>query len=436
MFEFELSECDTAATIAAVEDNERVAVQTETRRLLIALHWADLHPGDAVDPDGLPGRECPVQVGGPGTPDIADFCLASLGTALKTTAGSAARLIGDALDLRHRLPATWAAVRAGQGPVYQARRVAYATRHLSKAQAGAVDARIAPRVGRVSFGRLQSLLEAYIYEADPDGADAAAEAAAQERFVRLGQTSEHGLRFIIARVSAGDAVWIDAMVARLAEILRLEGDSDPVDVRRSKAIALYHQPAEMLRLLCLHQHDDGVGEPEESRPEPVEGPAPDDVDDACPQPVEGREAEDSGRRLQIVPPPFDPAKARPRAIVYVHLSEAALLTGRGIARVEGVGPVLVSRLGLLIGDRTQIILKPVIDLNNMPAPVDSYEIPDVIREHLRLRQPVDVFPYAAGGSRRMDLDHTLRYVPTGPGRTARADLGSGSSDRWRGITTG
>ena len=133
-----------------------------------------------------------------------------------------------------------------------------------------MDARIAPRVGRVSFGRLQSLLEAYIYEADPDGADAAAEAAAQERFVRLGQTSEHGLRFIIARVSAGDAVWIDAMVARLAEILRLEGDSDPVDVRRSKAIALYHQPAEMLRLLCLHQHDDGVGEPEESRPEPVD----------------------------------------------------------------------------------------------------------------------------------------------------------------------
>ena len=42
----------------------------------------------------------------------------------------------------------------------------------------------------------------------------------------------------------GDAAWIDAMVARLAEILRLEGDCDPVDVRRSKAIALYHQPAE------------------------------------------------------------------------------------------------------------------------------------------------------------------------------------------------
>ncbi len=63
----------------------------------------------------------------------------------------------------------------------------------------------------------------------------------------------------------------------------------------------------------------------------------------------------------------------------------------------------------------------------MPAPVDSYEIPDVIREHLRLRQPVDVFPYAAGGSRRTDLDHTLRYVHPDhggpPGQTGVGKLG-------------
>ena len=120
-----------------------------------------------------------------------------------------------------------------------------------------------------------------------------------------------------------------------------------------------------------------------------------------------------------MPPPFDPARARPRAVVYVHLSEAALSAGRGIARVEDIGPVLLTRLGQLLGDQTQILLKPVIDVNEVPAPVDSYEIPDRIRHHLRLRQPVDVFPYAAGPStgsgRRMDLDHTLRFIPPGPG---------------------
>ena len=260
-------------------------------------------------------------------------------------------MIGDALDLRHRLPVTWAAVRAGQGPVYQARRVAYATRGLTQQQAGQVDARIGTRLGRVSFGRLQSLLEAYVYDADPDGADAAAEAAARDRFVRLGRTSEHGLRFIMARINAGDAAWGDALITRLAEILRLEGDLDTVDVRRSTAFGLLiTQPAEALRLLCLHRHDDDEPEPDE--------PEPADPSTSSGHPGSGPST-GSGPGLQMVPPPFDPAKARPRAIVYVHLSEAALLTGRGIARVEGVGPVLVSRLGLLIGNRTQIILKPV-----------------------------------------------------------------------------
>ncbi len=339
MFENGLSELDAVATVAAVEDNERVAVETESRRLLIALHWADLHPGEAVDPEGLPGRERPRLVGGAGTPAVADFCLASLGTALKTTAGGAARLLGDALDLRHRLPETWGAVRAGQGPVYQARRVAYATRGLTKAQAGQVDARIGPRLGHVSFGRLHTLLEAYVYEADPEGADAAAEAAARERFVRLGQTSEHGLRFIMARVSAGDAVWIDAMVARLAEILRWEGDTDPVDIRRSKALGLFAQPAEMLRLLCLHQHDDdtdgpdGEGpcpepaeepEPHDQCPEPVEGPAP---DDACPEPVEGSELPDG------CPEPVEGSTSSGRSLP---MRAAAVRPGEGPAARGGL----------------------------------------------------------------------------------------------------
>lgn len=73
MFESDLRSWDAEATMAAAEDNERAAIEAETRRLLIAAHWADLHPGDAVDPDGLPGRERPVRLGGEGTPDVADF---------------------------------------------------------------------------------------------------------------------------------------------------------------------------------------------------------------------------------------------------------------------------------------------------------------------------------------------------------------------------
>jgi hypothetical protein len=40
------------------------------------------------------------------------------------------------------------------------------------------------------------------------------------------------------------------------------------------------------------------------------------------------------RSLQITPPPFDPKRVRPRAVVYVHLAAEALTAGTGIARVE------------------------------------------------------------------------------------------------------
>jgi hypothetical protein len=76
----------------------------------------------------------------------------------------------------------------------------------------------------------------------------------------------------------------------------------------------------------------------------------------------------------------------------VHLSEAALSAGSGVARVEDVGPVLLSRLHTLLGDHCSISLKPVIDLPAGHIPVDAYEIPASLREHLLLRYPADVFP--------------------------------------------
>ena len=100
-----------------------------------------------------------------------------------------------------------------------------------------MDQQIAASLGAVSWGRLQTLLEAAIYrEADPEGAEEKAAAAARERFVRLGRTSEHGLKLIIARAAAGDAIWFKATVDRIADILARQGDTDTVDIRRSKAI--------------------------------------------------------------------------------------------------------------------------------------------------------------------------------------------------------
>jgi hypothetical protein len=118
----DLVELDAASTLAAAEANEHILITAETRRLQLAAHWGDLHPGDAVAEDRLPGREHPVRLGGEGTPTVADFAPAELGCVLRMSDGSACRLIGDALDLRHRLRLIWTAALAGQVPAYQARR--------------------------------------------------------------------------------------------------------------------------------------------------------------------------------------------------------------------------------------------------------------------------------------------------------------------------
>jgi hypothetical protein len=145
------------------------------------------------------------------------------------------------------------------------------------------------------------------------------------------------------------------------------------------------------------------------------------------QPSSDPAGRDTHRSLHIIPPPFHPDRARPRAVIYVHLSEEAVRAGSGIARVEDVGPILLNRLRTLLGEHCSINLKPVIDLPAGHTPVDCYEIPARLREQLHLRYPADVFPYAAAVSRRIDLDHTLPYLSPDwggpPGQTRIGNLG-------------
>jgi hypothetical protein len=432
VFENDLVELDATATLAAAEANEHALITAETRRLHIAAHWADLHPGDAIANGRIRGAEHAVRLGGDGTPDVAEFAPAELGCVLRLSDGAAGKLIADALDLRHRLKLTWAAALSRQVPAYQARYLASATRHLSVEQAGCVDACMAPSLGAVSFGRLQTLVDAAIIEADPAGAEQRAAAAAKERFVQLGRSSEHGLKMIIARAAAGDAIWFKATIDRIADILARQGDPDPVEVRRSKAVGILAQPAHALQLLHRHQHDpwDGPTEPADHNQEPGPDQEPDRESDPDQASAENDIDADHGeahQSLHITQPPVDPDKAQPRAIVYVHLSAEALTAGTGIARVEGVGPIVLSRLQMLLGGHCQINLKPVIDLPAGHIPIDCYEIPASLREQILLRYPADVFPYANMISRSVDIDHTIAYLTPDkggpPGQTRIGNLG-------------
>ena len=65
----------------------------------------------------------------------------------------------------------------------------------------------------------------------------------------------------------------------------------------------------------------------------------------------------------------------------------------------------------------------MIDLHDAVS-VDAYEIPDRIRERVKLIHPVEVFPYGTRETHAaMDLDHIQPYDPLGPpGQTNPANL--------------
>ncbi len=100
-------------------------------------------------------------------------------------------------------------------------------------------------------------------------------------------------------------------------------------------------------------------------------------------------------------------------MLYVHLHQGAVeATTGGVARVEGLGPLLLTQVTTLLA-HTHVTLKPVIDLHDRVS-VNSYEFPEAIKERLHLRVPAEAFPHATRMSRKVDIDHPVPFDPHGP----------------------
>ncbi len=153
---------------------------------------------------------------------------------------SAKHLIGQALELRHRLPRLWRRVQGGDLPAWRARRVAETTIHagLSPEAAAYVDAQLAPYAHRTSASAVDRLVDAAIVRFDPDRAAAEARVAADGRHVTIqeGQVSFAGTMRITAELDLADALDLSAAVTHGAEQLKQLGSEEPLDARRASAV--------------------------------------------------------------------------------------------------------------------------------------------------------------------------------------------------------
>jgi len=283
---------------------------TAIARLAEENRWSD------TDEYTVEGRR-PVRIGADGTELVDETLPLEIAVARGSSVGTATWLLRDVVNLHARHPHTWKAVLAGEFPLWQAQRIAQACADtgLSREQTLAVDQYLQPALGRLGLGRLTRLLRAAMMIAAPDLLAEQARRAKELRYCRRhSDLDDPGSSWLTARVDTADAIFFDAAIDRLADILGEQGDTDDKDHRRAKAVGILATPAHALSLLGVHSRR-GLA---------------DDQD----VPTLTRQVAQT---------------ALPTTQVFVHVHADTLATGSGVARVEQLGPVFVTGLEQILG---------------------------------------------------------------------------------------
>jgi hypothetical protein len=436
---------DARAILDAAEGAQRARILAENQLLVLATSWADMYPAESIHPadHGMPGAARAVRPGGEGTPEVNDLAMAEFSVKIGKGLGAGMAFIGDALDLRHRFPLLWGKLLRGEMFGWQGCKIARLTRPLTYDQARLVDAEVARFAGVVPWTKLENRTLAAIMTVDPERCEQLLAGRKKDRGVWLGRIDEDGLRGVHARVEAAKANRVYAAVDELAGYL--PDDLGTADERRAEAFGMLGDDLQAAELRARHRQPElfdqelaaAVKEIEAETGGPVEES---EVHPALRDKPAGVDVESAVFRaaVQRMLEHLDPAKLLPTASLIIHLSGESLEKGHGVCRVPGVGPTTMGIVKQWLG-HSRVRVRPVIDVNDSPPPVDCYEIPDLHRRHLSLRQPASTFPWSTA-SGRLDLDHVRPFVPRmrggPPGQTSIAKLSPAARTEHRTITHG
>ena len=376
-----VTETDTrSGVLSAARAARRAELEATAGQLRWAAQWAAMHSVDSVhDAAGEVFGETVVPVAGPGAPLVGEFCVAELAAALGMPTDHGRWLLGEALELEHRLPRLWTRVMALDLPAWRARRIARATMHLTVEAADFVDRQIAHLAHRVGPVAVDRLTEEAIARFMPATAAAQAAAAADGRHLTVDhrQVSFAGTSKVYGELDLADALDLDAALTARATHLKTLGSPLDLDARRAAAAGEIARAD--LTLDLHHPH-----EPTTDRP----------------------------------------VRGTRQTVLYVHLSHDALTGGSVVGRVENTGGsgtlVTADQVREWCGHPlTHLVVKPVLDLDGH-VHVGSYEVPDRLAEQVALRDGSCVFPWCTRPTRGCDCDHVIPYA-TG-GQTCECNL--------------
>jgi hypothetical protein len=344
--------------LAALHSSHQVATQVEVDKLNLAVQWAVMHPVESIDHGAatVDGTEGELAIAGAGAPLVAEFCVADLALALGMSTDAGRTYLGDAIELRYRLPRLWEVTTTGRVPVWKVRRIAQATKPLCRDAASYVDRHLAQQAHRCSFAQIDRAVADALRLFDAAEAEKRRREAADARHfdVDLQQVSFDGTVHVDADLDLADALDLnDAITAGAAELGRL-GCEESLDVRRSLAAGALAR-----RELTLDLQAD-----------PADQPAP--------------------RRREL--------------LIYVHLADGA------VAGVENTrSSISVEQVkDWCRGTNTHVTIRPVIDLNDN-LHTDTYRPTEVMREQAVLTNATCVYPHCSRPARSADLDHIEEF---------------------------
>jgi hypothetical protein len=396
--------------LSAIRERKATEERAAADQLVLAATWADLHPPESIHDAAafaVPGCEHEEPIAGEGAPLVAEFCVAELGTVLEISSTAAKKLIGHALELRHRLPRLWEQVHAGAVPAWRARIVAEATIHsspaLTREAAGFVDSQVAAVAGKVGTAQLDRLVAEAIKRYDLAVADPTSDPedgylSVDPRHVTVHDQDVHyaGTMRIEAEVDLADALDLDRAVAHHAATQKALGSELPLDARRAKALGDLARTQTALDLLSTGSgleedgfEQDGFG---------ARSARTSTTDDTST--VEGGEGTDGlpAARMVVIHAHFDASLVGEQTVFGP--------TGR---MENGQRLVLLEQVQAWCADsRTEVTVKPVVDLN-VQLTAQGYEIPARLREQVQLRDRTCVFPGCTRPARGCDVDHIIEY---------------------------
>ncbi|MFL6003253.1 MAG: HNH endonuclease, partial [Nocardioides sp.] len=350
-----------AQVLAAARVETRAAETAEARRLQLAVAWADQHPAESLEAaevfrsSGYWGGfgDNAVPIAGPGAPLVAEFSVAEFAAAVGLSTDAGKQYLGQAVELRYRLPRLWKRVMKGELPAWKARRVAHETisRALTTDAAAHVDRHLAPVAHKVGVAATDRMVEEAIARHMPETAEATRRNAADGRHFEVDhhQISFAGTSLIHGELDLADALDLDAAVTHRAAQLKDLGCPESLDVRRAMAIGEIARHQLALGLDTISDGDSsGV---EEGAPAPVSKPR------------------NPGRQV----------------VLYVHLHQSAIDGANPVGRVENTHqPVTAEQIRGWCGHPdARVTVKPVIDLADH-VHVEAYEVPDRIAEAVAL----------------------------------------------------